>query len=312
MNNKLTNIARKYADSLNNKIAQELNDFIMKNASLASQRSFAKDYQEHFTKVFKTVTQAESEILDGKNLKDFLDELNETELLEFTLAFAEVFEYDLPEIVLTELKTISQAKQEDLVDKLFNLPITKDKNQATKNERGDLYLLRALLRILALWENKARLERVLDWYMQHEFVEEFTSDEVLNFLVKEDELAFKEIEPLVASYLDNYSAKNSQMRKEKALNLLDVLVKIAVKHEKLQDDTYKLLTIAFEELPDKSLISFQFADLDYPRAIPFLRTYIMLNEDTISEELYYDIIYSLKRLGAKTDDLPDLGERFNK
>ena len=309
-------IGKNYALESNDKLALAF-DKILNNIDFSqmSEKDFAELLRDKYAEKMKEWYESPNNILDNGNLVDYVQNLSEQDLLDFSFGFISQFDFDLPDFMQIKLKNISTKNRDLILNKLLTISAEKrDQYHEYEDGLSEIYTANRLLAILALWNSTDYARKILTWFLSVNVPDDRLADAVVFYFEKNDLHANKELIECLNEILDSDNREKVQTK-----YLLQALTNFTKKFsalsysgaaEDLKDESYKILRKAFRNLKEKNFVVLCLGDLAYARAIPLLRTYVEEHESTIEEQLYYDIVSSLKRLGANLEDFPDPSLRF--
>ncbi len=308
---KFFKIGQDYAEESNQELSLIFNS-ILDNEDLAgrSEYDFAMNLQGRFNQEKLKFFNRPNVTIDAKTLEEFLDSLEENELISFSVGFSTRTDYDLPEPIMDKLKNIPQSSQDKILEELFELaPDKKDQKDESLEDLDEIYLATNLLTVLSNWPNLEIAKKIIDWYTSSSVADERIGDAIVEYLVQVGPVALPALYELLEEKLD-YNSSDSDISSDEYEFLLQAITNIAIKNHKHKDDVYKVLRQVFKHSDKKTYVTNLLGDLGHARAIVLLKGHVDKNQATISEGLYYDIVAALQKLGADLTDFPNLGSRF--
>lgn len=290
---------RCFADTVNSSFSA-LFDVVINNEDLlkGSEADFARGLEKYFAEARENWYAQKQEELDGEVFADYLESLEEEELLSFLRGFFEKLDYEYPVSLNPLIEKLSPRGRETYLGMILSISPEIDSSDDGRLE--DLYLLRQLLPLASVWQDDDVSRKLLDWYLEAENPNETTAEELGRY--------FRKIGGPAAEVLGERIRE--EVREKRASEngtdyLLQDLTYICKQDDALRGEAYLVLREAFRGMEQKQIAAICLGDLGSLRAIPLLRSYIERNYKSIERHLYYDILSSIQRLGGSTKDLPD-------
>ena len=246
----------------------------------------------------------EDESLDGMSMREYFKGLTVNELLEIleycavnldgkepkSLTEALVEKAETSDEVYERLREyaaqcIGEAAwiEEELKDedKIFELEFTK---------------VRACLDLLIQLKDGSLVSAIIDRFLSYSQTRDFVADSIAGYVE-----AFPEISvPFMISRLDENSESGLKGPFEDLVIILSRIGKNAP-----SEDIYLALKHAFRYMENKIYAVICLMDYGDGRAIPMLKGYVNRNKDTISRDLFYEIMSAVQNLGGDISDIED-------
>ncbi len=293
-----------------------------------TEHDFARELRKLFDAAQADWYSQPHSLLVGKNLTDYLDSLEEDNLIGFLLGMSEVSDYPLHDLVKPYLLEISQAGREQFIGLITSVspsvePAVDSEDFESDSDAGDagdagdaedagdvgdysdmrlheIYRLNQLLPLAGLWPDMELASVLLDWFLGTENPDERVAEALSAYLRTVGEPVCRTLIAKVEKELDEGRAGTNGTD-----YLLQDVAALAKFDDELRAEAYLVLRKAFKRLDNKIIPTICLGDLGTARAIPLLRTYVEKHQVDIDKDLYYEILSSINRLGGSTKDLPD-------
>lgn len=269
----------------------------MSNKS-GSEKEFARSLEKKFMSEQALWLDSTHSSLGEKSFTDYLNGLEGDVLVLFLKGMAETSDFPFPESVFERVRQASPDEKRQFFEIIEE--ISPNEEQIKEAQVGQIFIVNQFLPLLAEYKDEADIQRVLNWFLSADKVDERIAEGISEYIKKTGILALPSVMARVESEIEAGTAE---------LNgtdyLLQALTFLAKQDEESRDAFYPTLRRAFKDFNNKQIPSICLGDLGTVRAIPLLRTYIEKEEKTITRELYYEIISAIQRLGGSTNDLPD-------
>ncbi len=322
------NLGIAYANEVNQAFDQLFTEVLDKqDVESDTEHDFARNLKHLFETAQADWYGKSHPLLAGKNLTDFLDGLEEQDLIAFLIGMSEIIDYPLHDLVKPYLQNFSSEARGQWIRLITDVspeaspmnpeasPMNSEaslmdpdtgiaglaEQEVDSTERlGEIYRLHQLLPLVGLWSDPAIIECILDWFLEAEEPDERIAESVSLYLRELGEEVCPILIARIHKELDEGRAENHGTE-----TLLQDVAALARYNDEYRQEGYLVLRKAFLLMDDKVIPAICLGDLGTYRAIPFLRSYVEKKQGELSRDLYYEILSSINRLGGSTKDLPD-------
>ncbi|MBO4408876.1 MAG: hypothetical protein J5786_06350 [Clostridiales bacterium] len=246
------------------------------------------------------------ETLDGKSLRDVFEEMSFDELKETLEYCALNLDRGVPQSLIDSMATMGDSDRvrsyvaETIGDTPWSEEELKDPDKVFEIE---FQKVKACFKVLIRMEEPAFLAACLEHFMSYPVVRDFVADSLAEYIE-----AFPEVSvPMLIDELEKYNDEGLPGPCEDLVILLSRMGKVNP-----SEDIYQALRHAFRYMNNKIYAVICLGDYGDPRAIPMFKNYINRNQDTISRELFYEMMSAIQNLGGDISDINDPFGDFQK
>lgn len=247
-----------------------------------------------------------SDLLGGQSMNEFFKTLPFSELTSVLEYCAVELDRGVPSSVVNALASCddSSAVRSYALDVITSAAWTdaelKDEDLLFEME---FQKVKACFKVLAAMNDSSLLKDVLDRFMSYEQVPDFVADSIAEYI----ESFPSESVPLMKAYLEDN--KDSGL-KGPCEDLVIMITNIGKKEQ--SDEIYDILRMAFRYMENKIYAVICIADYGDIKAVPMLKSYINRHQDTISRDLFYEMMSAVQNLGGDISDISDPFGDFQK
>ena len=287
----------RYSDELNGKASDTEEDFEQRLQAMAAKATDDATYE---------LENNPDEQLGGKSLRDVFEEMSFDELCEAIAYCATELDRGVPQSLIESMATFGDRDR--VLD--YCAKIIGDASW-TEEELGDsdslfeieFQKVRAALDVLIKMEEPVFIKAVLDRFMSYPQVRDFVAESISEYIE-----AFPEVSvPMLISELEEHTEDGMTGPCE---DLVIMLTAIGKEHR--SDVIYDELRRAFRFMENKIYAVICLADYGDDRAVKMFKNYINRNQDTISRELFYEMMSAIQKLGGDISDINDPFGDFQK
>lgn len=246
----------------------------------------------------------EDELLDGMSMREYFDELSVEELLEILDYCAVTLDRNVPESVTDALVHKAEMNDETYM-RLINFAQGTVNNAAwIEDELRDedsvfeieFTRVRVCLDLLTKLNDGSLVTVCLDRFLTYPQTRDFVADSIADYVQ-----AFSGIS---VPYIIGQLEKNAESGLEGPFEDL-VIILSRIGKEEPSDEIYLALKHAFRYMTNKVYAVICLADYGDGRAIPMLKGYVNRNKETITRDLFYEIMSAVQNLGGDISDIED-------
>ena len=264
-------------------------------------------YLQHVAmKESKIMEDEPNDLLGGKSMNEYFASLPFDELKEIIEYSALELDRGVPDSIVSAASSASD--RDDVIsysESVIRSAAWTDEELSDEDSLFEMEFqkVKACFRILASMKESGLLSMVIDRFMSYEKVPDFVADSVAEYI----EAFPSESVPLMISILEE--------RKETGLegpceDLVIMLTNIGKEDHK--DEIYDALRMAFRFMNNKNYAVICLADYGDIKAVPMLKSYINRHQDTISRDLFYEMMSAIQNLGGDISDISDPFGDFQK
>ncbi len=300
------NKGRDFAQELNTSFEKIFNQVLDDvSAGYRNELAFAKGLESKFLEQQEAWYRQSHAILEDNTIRDFLASLNGEDTISFLQGMAEVSDFDFPTSVEDRVRAFTPEERDKFIQIIERIDVHPSQKSLEERNR-EIFLLKQFLPLAKVWSDEATVQRILAWFLSAGELDDRVADAIGEYIKGAGDAVVIPVTKRIHEEIEEGTAEDNGTD-----YLLQALTYVAKQEEKLREDFYPVLRTAFRTFSDKQIPVICLGDLGTVRAIPLLRSYIEKNEKTISRELYYEILSSIKRLGGSTKDLPDPFQDFS-
>lgn len=246
------------------------------------------------------------EALGGKNMYEFFAGKSVEELKEILFYAAKELDRGVPDSII---EALAKADDKNAV-KSFARQTVNDAAWIDDElkEEDDLFEMefqkvKACFEVLARMGDDFLVDTVIDRFMSYPQTREFVADSIATYIE-----AFPDTSvPLLIEKLDEHEEDGMTGPCE---DLVIILTNIGKKEQ--SEEIYSALRRAFRYMDNKIYAVICLADYGDSRAVPMLKSYINRHQDTISRDLFYEMMSAIQNLGGDIEDISDPFGDFQK
>ena len=287
----------RYSDELMGSKRESEEDFEQRLQALAAKATDDATYE---------LENEPDEQLGGKSLRDVFEEMSFEELCE-TMEYAALnLDRGVPQSLI---ESIANYGDHDRIcdycasvigDAAWTEDELKEEDSVFEIE---FQKVRAALDVLIKLEEPAFVKAILDRFMSYAQVRDFVAESISEYIE-----AFPEVSvPMLIDELEDHAEDGMTGPSE---DLVIMLTAIGKEHK--SDDIYEELRRAFRFMENKIYAVICLADYGDDRAVKMFKNYINRNQDTISRELFYEMMSAIQKLGGDISDINDPFGDFQK
>ena len=244
--------------------------------------------------------------LGGRSLRDVFESMSFEELCEALEYSALNLDRGVPQSLIESMATFGDR------DRICDYCAGIIGNAAwTEEELSDedsvfeiaFQKVRAALDVLIKMDEPSFVKAIVDRFMSYPQVRDFVAESISEYIE-----SFPEIS--VPVLVDELELHTEDGMKGPCEDLVIMLTSIGKEHK--SDVIYEELRRAFRYMDNKMYAVICLADYGDERAVKMFKNYINRNQDTISRELFYEMMSSIQKLGGDISDINDPFGDFQK
>ena len=287
----------RFSDELEEPSAGEEEDFEQRLQAAAAKATDDAKYE---------LENEPDERLGGKSLRDIFEEMSFDELCETVEYCALNLDRGVPVSLIESLAT---SGDKDRIRE-YCARIIGDASW-TEEELGDsdaifemeFQKVRAALDVLIKMEEPCFVKAVLDRFMSYPQVRDFVAESISEYIE-----AFPEVSvPFIIDELELHTEDGMTGPCEDLVIMLTSIGK-----ENRSDVIYDELRRAFRFMENKIYAVICLADYGDERAVKLFKNYINRNQETITRDLFYEMMSAIQKLGGDISDINDPFGDFQK
>lgn len=271
-------------------------------------------YEQYLHRVAMKETEEQSllmeeepqEALNGMSMNEYFATLPFEQLTEILEYSAVELDRGVPQSVINALVGLDEAQK---VESYARIMVREA--AWTEEELGNPDVLfemefqkvRASLKVLAGRHDATLIPDVLDRFMSYPQTHSFVADSIAEYIESFPEEAPSELISRLEEHKDDGMLGPCE-------DLVVILTNIG--KEKKSEEIYNALRMAFRSMENKIYAVICFADYGDERAVNLLKNYINRHQDSISRELFYEMMSAIQNLGGDIEGVEDPFGDFRK
>ena len=249
-----------------------------------------------------------SELLGGESMNEFFSYMSVDELTEVLEYAAVELDRGVPQSVIAALAGKRDEDREAVAEYCAR---TVKESAWTDDELSDENVLfemefqkvRACFEVLARMGEGSLVPYVIERFMSYEQTLEFVADSIATYL----EAFPNATVPVIIDTLKEHEEDGLTGPCEDL-----VIILTAIGKANASEEIYAALRTAFRWMKNKIYAVICLADYGDARAVPMLKSYINRHQDTISRDLFYEMMSAIQNLGGDIEDISDPFGDFQK
>lgn len=249
-----------------------------------------------------------NELLGGESMNEFFSYMSVDELTEVLEYAAVELDRGVPPSVIAALAGKRDEDREAVAEYCAR---TVKESAWTDSELSDENVLfemefqkvRACLEVLARMGEGSLVPYIIERFMSYDQTLEFVADSIATYL----EAFPNATVPVIIDTLKEHEEDGLTGPCEDL-----VIILTAIGKANASEDIYSALRTAFRWMKNKIYAVICLADYGDARAVPMLKSYINRHQDTISRDLFYEMMSAIQNLGGDIEDISDPFGDFQK
>lgn len=244
-----------------------------------------------------------AEELGGKSFKQYISEMNLSDLIDVQDYCATVLDSEIPLSITNEIS--GRDERDVIIDKALkainNTAWTEEEllNQPDGEDKlfeMEFNKVKAWFQVLIKISYSDAVAVVIDRFMTYDLTREFVAEAISSYIE-----AFPEVSvPMIISKLDDAKEEGIKGPCEDLVMML-----AAIGKDVKSDEIYMALKTAFRYMENKIYAVICLGEYGDSRAIPMLKGYINRHQETIERDVFYEILSAVQKLGGDTSDIQD-------
>ena len=313
MRDEIISVLKRY-DELSSLILEQTidqySDELTSKPASDSEEDFEQRLQEAATKATDDATyeleNTPDEKLGGKSLRDVFEAMGFEELCE-TMEYAAInLDRGVPQSLIESIATFGDRDRVvDYCSQIIGNAAWTEEELSDEDMVFEIEFqkVRAALDVLIKMEEPVFIKAIIDRFMSYSQVRDFVAESISEYIE-----AFPAYSvPMLIDELEKHTEDGMTGPSEDLVIMLTAIGK-----ENKSDAIYDELRRAFRFMENKIYAVICLADYGDDRAVKMIKNYINRNQDTITRELFYEIMSAIQKLGGDISDINDPFGDFQK
>lgn len=305
MTDEIKEILKRYDEIEALILEQKIDEFgdqlgqVPEGSDAASFEEYIQDVAREETEKATLALETEpDERLGGKSLRDVFDAMSLKDKVETLEYSAVTLDRGVPHSLIASIACDDREAVRDYCSSVIgNSAWTEEE----LDDEGKLFEIeyqkvKACLDVLIEMKEFCFVKAVIDRFMSYPKTTEFVAESIKNYVIGCPEVSVPILMELIEDELDTGLEGPAE-------DLVIMLAEIGMKEK--SEDIYQTLRHAFRAMTNKIYAVICLAEYGDERAVPLMKNYINRHQDSISRDLFYEMMSAIQKLGGDISDIND-------
>lgn len=305
MTDEIKEILKRYDEIEALILEQKIDEFgdhlgqVPEGSDAASFEEYIQDVAREETEKATLALETEpDEKLGGRSLRDVFDSMTLKEKEETLEYSAVTLDRGVPHSLIASIASDDREEVRDYCSTVIgNSAWTEDElDDESKLFEIEYQKVKACLDVLIEMKEFCFVKAVIDRFMSYHQTKEFVAESIKNYVIGCPEVSV----PILTELIEDNTETGLEGPCE---DLVIMLAEIGMANP--SEEIYQTLRHAFRAMNNKIYAVICLAEYGDDRAVPLMKNYINRHQDSISRDLFYEMMSAIQKLGGDISDIND-------